>query len=233
MPNNIHLEPRVAKLEAGLEILTKSVSELTMAVRDNNSSMEEKIERITVAVTQAQAPKKPDYSLFVSIAFLILALGSAVFWPLNKTGQDNKDELHTVVQKFEAHQQLNLHPVGSALLQRVEEQLQLHNQANETMMKSHIEYDNRQFTELDKKLQQEYSLMDRTTEVRMAGLETKMTQFNDKIYGRVLVLEQQLREKDAKDLDELRAWRNKASGLSSPTMAVPLIPKEIVPEVKK
>lgn len=220
MPNNVHLEPRVAKLEAGLEILTKSVSELTLAVRENSTSMEEKIERITVAVTQAQAPKKTDWSLFISTAFLILALGSAVFWPLNKTGQDNKEEIRSTIQKFEEHQKLNLHPVGSALLQRVEEQLQLHSAANENAMKAHVDFDNRQFNELDKKLQQEYALMMKTADTQIANLEAKINLNYDRIYSRTSKIEDMMEQGRNSELNELRLWRLRAmngeiKGLSS------------------
>lgn len=119
--NNNHLESRVVKLEASLDILTKNVVDLSNAVRENASNLDNKLERLTVAVTQAQSPQKTDWSMIISAIFLILAIGSAVFWPLNQTSTNNKVEMKLLSEKFDEHNKLELHPVGNALVKRLEE----------------------------------------------------------------------------------------------------------------
>jgi len=233
MPNNLHLEPRVAKLEAGLEILTKSVSDLTGTIRDNNSSMEEKIERITVAVTQAQAPRRTDWSVIISAVLLVMAIGSAVFWPLNQTSQDNKVTVSELSKDYSTHVNLDSHSVSAVLLNRLEENFQVLSKDTEERMKLHVDYENRMFTELDKKLQQEYTLITKTTDAQMKNIEDTHTRERKEVFDRIVKLEDSIDQDKREELHELRAWRNKASGLSSPTMAVPLIPKEVPREVSK
>ena len=46
-----NLEPRVAKLETGLEILTRDVSNLVVVVRDQSRNIEGEIQKLVVAVT--------------------------------------------------------------------------------------------------------------------------------------------------------------------------------------
>jgi len=222
-----HLEPRVVKLEAGLDILTKNVTDLTTAVRENAFNLDNKMERLTVAVTEAAAPKKTDWSMIISAVFLILALGSAVFWPLNQTAQLNSNDLKAQQQDFKDHTTLTLHPVGQALLQRVEEQLKIHVDNNNREMAEHKAYDINAHSELDKKLQLEYNLITKATEIQLADLEKRQSMFNDKIYNRVVELERARESFRDKEIDELRQWRNKADGLSSPEHMVPLIDKQV------
>jgi hypothetical protein len=100
--NNNYLEPRVAKLETGLEILTRDVSSLAGIVRDQGRNIEGEIQKLAVAVTQAGAPKKTDWATLISLAFLIIALGSAVFYPLNSQVQEIK-EREAVFQSSVTH----------------------------------------------------------------------------------------------------------------------------------
>ena len=133
-----HLEPRVAKLEAGLDILTKNVNDLTVAVRDVSTNLETKIEKLTVAVTEAAAPKKTDWSMIISACLLMMAIGSAVFWPLNQTSQNTKTDLQALELKFEEHQKLTLHPVGAAKIDNLEKDVaanKLEAISNELMLK--------------------------------------------------------------------------------------------------
>jgi hypothetical protein len=115
-----HLEPRVAKLEVGLDRLTEDVRNLAGIVRDQGANVEKQLQSLTVSVTQAQAPRKTDWSVIISGGLLIMALGSAVFWPLNQTEQNNKDAIDRLTVKFEHHEALPTHPVGEALTQRLE-----------------------------------------------------------------------------------------------------------------
>src|SRR5271169_4899830 len=86
-----HLEPRVARLETTMEALSRNVDNLTDNVNQLTKIIDDKFSTLQVGLANANAPKKTDWSLFISIGFFILALGAAVFWPLNKTSQDNKD----------------------------------------------------------------------------------------------------------------------------------------------
>lgn len=146
-----HLEPRVAKLEAGLDILTRNVTDLTVAVRDNSNSMENKLERLTIAVTEAQAPKKTDWSTIFAGAMFFLAIGSAVFWPLNQTSIDTKHELEQAMEILSDHQKQDQHPVGSAIVSRLETHFEKHEVESKKSLTEAIE---RQKLEFDFKIEE-------------------------------------------------------------------------------
>lgn len=195
-PRPNHLEPRVAKLEAGLEILTKDVATLASITREQGKNLEHEIQKLTVAVTQASGPRKTDWQTILSAIMLIMAIGSAIFWPLNQTAQNNKNENEALAVKFEEHQKLNLHPVGQALLQRVEEQLKTHVTDNARQMKDHIDENVKAFGALNDKFRRELSLSQDMTQHRLS------------------VLENSVAARTAADERELQAWRFKALGLS-------------------
>ena len=201
-----NLEPRVVKLEASLDILTRNVTDLSNAVRENATNLDNKLERLTVAVTQAQAPQKTDWSMIISAVFLVLAIGSAVFWPLNQTSTNNKIEMQTLSEKFDDHNKLQLHPVGGALVQRLEDQLKIHIDTNQREMTQHILDAKEMHSVLDKNIQTQLSLVIKDIKT----LEVKQNIFNDKIYSRVIELEKYNREQISKDNDELRNWRLQA-----------------------
>lgn len=208
--SKIHLEPRVAKLEVGLDRLTDDVRNLALVVREQGSQMEGEIQKLVVAVTQAAGPRKTDWSVVISALLLVMAVGSAVFWPLNQTSQDNKSGLQETDKKLEEHQKMDSHPVGMALIKRVEEQIQNHAVANEAAMKAHVEYDDRQFQALDTKLQQEYALITKATEAQLTALESKVDLHNDRIYARVIKVEDKMELAHNAELNELRLWRLRA-----------------------
>lgn len=191
----LHLEPRVARLETGLETLTRNVGELASSIRDNANATNIKLDSLAIAVTQAAAPKKTDWALFISIGFFILALGSAVFWPLNKGLQDNKDTLTQCLSSMVEHGKLDMHPVGQA-----------------------------------KVIGLEKALADTKQELvaRDAAIDTKVNLLNDRNSARLLKLEDSDRFTQQQDALELRAWRNKGNGRSSPDKIVPLISKESI-----
>lgn len=203
-----NLEPRVAKLETGLEILTRDVTSLAQVVREQSTNLEHEVQKLAVAVTQASGPRKTDWQTILSAIMLIMAIGSAVFWPLNQTAQNNKTDLQALTLKFEDHQKLNLHPVGSALLGRLEDQLKIHIANNVSETENDRASIQKQFELLDEKLQREFSAADKALEHRVHRLESSMEQISEA------------------DIDELRAWRNKASGLSSPDSVTPLMPRD-------
>jgi hypothetical protein len=224
--SNSGLEPRVAKLETGLEILTRDVTTLANVVREQGSNIEHEIQRLAVGVTQAAGPRKTDWSTIISAVMLILALGSAVFWPLNQTAQNNKGEIQSLQVKFEDHQKLDNHPVGVALLGRLEEQLKLHIEDNNRQIRFHADFDDKEFKALDDKLQREFVLANKTLEQKVADLEKEITMLNDRTHARLTKIELNNDSLNKADLDELRLWRQKVSGLSSPSATVPLIPRD-------
>lgn len=184
MPNNNkteHLEPRVAKLETGLDILTRDVASLAQVVRDQGNSIERQIRDLAVGVTQAAAPRRTDWQTLIAFAMLIMAIGSAVFWPLNQTAQNNKTEIKALEQQYDAHAQLQLHPVGQALLGRVEQQLN-----------DHISVARREQDEQNKAWERQIDLLTERINARLNKLEIIDT------------------ERNKADLDELRTLRFKA-----------------------
>jgi hypothetical protein len=128
--SNVYLEPRVAKLEVGLDRLTEDVRSLAGIVRDQGSNVEKQLQALTIAVTEAQAPKKTDWSVIISAGLLVLALGSAVFWPLNQTGQNNKDAIEHLTAKFEQHEAQVMPPVVQALIEHLELRVEALEQQN-------------------------------------------------------------------------------------------------------
>lgn len=231
--NQTQLEPRVAKLETGLEMLTKDVASLAQITRDQGNNIETQIRDLAVSVTQAAAPRRTDWQTMISLGLLILAIGSAVFWPLNQTAQNNKDDVKQLTTLMREHSALDNHPVGAALLGRLEEQLKTHVVNNDREMSQHRESDDREFKALDQKLQQEYQLANKTLEQKQEWLEKEINMVNDKMCKRVTEIESRFERQDTMDLQELREWRKKANGLSLPEMSVPLSSRQVNPPVNK
>ena len=188
----LHLEPRVARLETNMETLTRTVSELATSIRENTDSTNTKIDNLIVSVTQAQAPKRPDYSLMVSIGFFILALGSAVFWPLNKGVQDNKEEILRLHGSVVEHQKLDLHPVGQAKVENLIKDVDM----------TRLDLVKRDF-ELDTKIQRETQLMTDLVTAKLAGmdqrLQVEMGLRNDVILAKMKVHEEQMKAHERQD----------------------------------
>ena len=230
-------EPRVARVEVGLDSLKDTVNSLAEVVRTQGAQTEKQIQELVVAVTQAKGPRQTDWPVIISAVFLIMAIGSAVFWPLNQTSSNNKTELLSLTTKFEEHKALDSHPVSAVLIERLEERLSNQSKMVTEMVRNHDEMDAKEFASLDKKLQTEYALMNSKLETQISALDNK-TQLQIKLSDETLNsrmgrLEHITGRQDSMDLQELRAWRNKASGLSSPNMAIPLIKKEIPKEGAK
>ena len=205
----LHLEPRVARLETGLETLTRNVGELASSIRDNANATNIKLDSLAIAVTQAAAPKKTDWALFISIGFFILALGSAVFWPLNKGLQDNKDALTQYHSSMVEHLKLDMHPVGQAKVIGLEKALA--DTKQELVARD---------AAIDTKSQRDTSLITDLIAARLADLDIRLQRefnlVNDRNLARLLKLEDGNRFTQQQNELELRAWRNKVNGLSSP-----------------
>lgn len=218
-----HLEPRVARLEAGLETLTKNVSDIAVAMRDNSVATNAKIDQLAIAVTNANAPKKTDWSLFISIGFFILALGSAVFWPLNKQTQDNKQQVENYHDSMVEHVKMDNHPVGEANIKALMKDVD--------MTKAELVARD---AALDIKIQRETQLMTDLVTAKIVDLDIRLQRefnlVNDRNGARLTKLEELELDHTKRDREQLQKWVDKATGLSAPEMAVPLIHKEIQPK---
>lgn len=198
-----YLEPRVAKLEVGLDRLTSDVQNLASIVREQGSQMEGEIQKLVVAVTQAAGPRKTDWSTIIAALMLVMAIGSAVFWPLNQTSQNNKDDLLLLRQELSNHKALNLHPVGEVRVNNMEARF------------TDLSLDNAKNLEaLDKKLQRETELI--TTEIRnqvstiSSKYDREISNLGDRLIGRLNQYDEDEHEKFMKDIEELRSWRLRA-----------------------
>jgi len=226
-----HLEPRVARLETGLETLTRNVNDLTIAMRDNNTEVGRKLDALSVSVTTASGPRRTDWGVIIAGIGLILAIGAAVFVPLNNMAYDNKVSIQKSMDTMTDHVKLTLHPVGQALVQRLEEQITSHALLNEKVIKDHIDRDIQEFEALDKKLQLEYSLVNSKLESQLLALDLRLqkefslTQVRND--ARLTKLETSDNTQQEFDQQELRQWRSKANGLSIPTAVVPFIPTQL------
>lgn len=197
-----HLEPRVAKLEVGMERLTEDVSNLATVVREQGTQMEQEIQKLVVAVTQAAGPRKTDWSTIIAGIMLVMAIGSAVFWPLNQTTQDTKTHAQQVDDALVSHMKLDMHPVGLALVHRIEDtvkNMETSCQKERETLRLHF---HEELTMLEKSFLQQFQ-----------ALNEKTTLHDERLYGRVLKLEEQNVRDVERDKDELTRWRQKAMGL--------------------
>ncbi len=201
------LEPRVAKLEVGLDKLSDTVKDLAGIVRSQGEMTEKSIQSLTIAVTKAQGPRQTDWGTIISAIFLMLAVGSAVFWPLNKTCEENKDNIKNLQVALENHVKLDMHPVGIALVQRLEERLTNHEKLNQDEMKQHEESDNRYREENNRLIREEMDTQEKFFEEKLNGFIKLQELVNQRIYDRTIRLEKINDEESSRDKDELRFRR--------------------------
>jgi hypothetical protein len=226
------LEPRVVALEVGLDRLTADVKDLATVVRIQGQTVEQEIQKLVVAVTQAQAPKKTDWGLFISGVGLLLALGAAVLIPINNAANDNKYRIEQYHQSMVEHMKLDNHPVGTALQLRLEEQLRTHVANNAKEFQQHIDLYEKEFSEMRAYYKEKMDCMEKFTDAKIAlvekeiiGIQGKNDLYIDKLFGRVIELEKERIKQADNEHQELMQWRQKAMGLSSPDAFVPLIPR--------
>lgn len=186
-----HLEPRVAKLEVGLDRLMEDVRSLASIVRDQGANVEKQLNGLTIAVTQAAGPRKTDWSNIIAGIMLIMAIGSAAFWPLNQSQHNNRNAIEAVSQ----------HNKEEVLrLEKIIENVATGNQRNLDIQ--------------DKKLQRETELI--TTEIKnkvdtISGkYDREISDLGNRLLTRINGYEQIVRDRDVADLEELRHWRLKA-----------------------
>ncbi len=186
---DMNLEPRVAKLEVGLDRLTEDVRSLASIVRDQGSNVEKQLNDLTVAVTQAAGPRKTDWSVIISAVLLVMAIGSAAFWPLNQTAQENKNALEALNQSFQNHSQITMHPVGQAIVQRLEYQLKDHIDSNKQSMESHIADAKEMHQVINNNFSKQIEYIQKIHDLELAALKEKLSLQHDNLYERVVKLE--------------------------------------------
>lgn len=113
------LEPRVAKLETGLEILTRDVTSLAHVVREQSKNIEVEVQKLAVAVTQASAPRKTEWPVLIATLMLVMAIGSAVFSPLHQSVANNKSDTQANHALITQHIAQDYHPVSGVVLQQL------------------------------------------------------------------------------------------------------------------
>jgi hypothetical protein len=194
------LEPRVAALEVGLDRLTADVKDLANVVRAQGQTVEQEIQKLVVAVTQAQGPKKTDWGTLILGLMLILSLGAAVLVPINNNSSDNKASIQLVDQKFEAHQALAGHPLNTQKIEGLQKDL-------EDKWTTYKE----QHKDLDTKIQRETQLMTDLVTAQMNALDLRVQKefqaLNTAMDLRVGKMEKYMEHQDFADMEELRKWR--------------------------
>lgn len=213
-----NLEPRVAKLEVGLERLTEDVRSLASVVRDQGATVEKQLTELTVAVTQAAGPRKTDWSLIISAVLLVMAIGSAAFWPLNQTVEENKSALENLNQSFQTHSQLPLHPVGHLMLQKLEFKLKENEESNKRDIENQTLNFKEIYSSMDKNYSKNLEYVQKIHDLELSSLKEKISLYNDKIDNRVIKLEDENRSEVERLKNELQIWRLKSIGeITSPS----------------
>lgn len=201
--NPVYLEPRVAKLEVGMERLTDDVRNLAIVVREQGTQVEQEIQKLVVAVTQAAGPRKTEWSTIIAGVMLVLAIGSAAFWPMNQTLQDNKANIQSMQIKIDDHSKIANHPVGEALINRLESRLQVN-----------MDWTAKEHDSLKSHFNDELNELSNFYDSKFTALTEKMNLYNDRLYNRIVELEKRNLSDDERKRDELDRWRHKAMGLT-------------------
>ena len=113
-------EPRVAKLETSMEMLTNNVNTLTNTVREQGTDIEKQLRELAISVNAAAGPKKTDWGLLIGAVGLALAIGAAVFAPLNMRISDNQKNVEAAAINIKNHEVLSSHPVSDTRLNHIE-----------------------------------------------------------------------------------------------------------------
>lgn len=207
-----HLEPRVAKLEAGLEMLTRDVASLAQITREQGTNIEKQIRELAVGVSEASAPRKTDWQSIFAALMLVMAIGSAVFWPLNQVTHQNQAAIAAVQNELTEHRMLKLHPVGETRVDNMEVRFSELSKANGAAIEA-----------VDKKLQRETELLVNEIRTQVANVTVKydreVQNLGERLIGKLNEYDQNILEQNRRDLEELRMWRLKGMGLCSPTPA--------------
>lgn len=223
---NPHIESRVAKLELGMQRITDDLRDLIQVVRDRGDATDKKIQELSVAVTQASGPKKTDWSTIIAGIMLMLAIGGAAFWPLNNQVTELKSQLHEQHILLLEHQKITNHPVGEALVHRLEDQLKTHIEQNRRDFAEHLSNEEKTFEAFAKCTTAKISADTSILQCEIADAKKLCSAISTEIKERLKILEEENIKRNDEDRAELRMWRQKAMGLSSPDSYVPLLNRE-------
>jgi hypothetical protein len=143
-----------------------------------------------------------------------MAIGSAAFWPLNQTVQENKMALENLKQSFQEHGQLNMHPVGEALVNRIESQFKDHVESNKKEWGVYLE----NVKELRKVVNDDFNkqlvYIQKIHDLELNSLKERVDLREDRLYGRVVKLENEGGTEVERLKDELQMWRLKSMGVT-------------------
>ena len=215
MDSQVEIETRLARVEASVDAIIRdmgtlsgNVKELASCVRQQGSQTEEQLKSLLVQVTSAAGPKKTDWHLVVTSIGVTLAIGAAVFAPLNLRVNDLQENAKQTLQRLEAHIELPMHPVAISRVSALETSL------NEKQHR--LEAD---IVAVDSKLQEEYRLISdklenaiQSADIRLQGaleaadtrLQREIGVVEKKIDGSLLY-QNESRERNARQDEQIRS----------------------------
>ena len=186
------LEPRVAKLETGIEQLARNMTELTSIVREQGKTSETQIQGLLVAVTTAAGPRKTDWGTIIASVGLVMVIGAAAFSPLYLRVGDLQTTDIRFEERFERHRELTLHPVGQAKVDSLEKSLI----ESKITLKEEIE-------KLDAKLQKEYQLMSDVQKESSKGHDKSIADLDTRLQREFIALDTNSRERSSRNLSRI------------------------------
>lgn len=160
------LAPRVARLEGDIEsitrdlgVLTKTVGDLAQSISHRTDEIYRRIEglatqtnadikQLMIGLEHAAAPKKADMNAVfagIGVVITIAVLAFTPLWIEVGRGMERDKELRVAI---DAHNSLELHPVGKAKIEMLAAQLTKETASNSQGIR-----------DLDTKLQNEYQLV--------------------------------------------------------------------------
>ena len=163
MPTESHMEGRVARLEEGLTQLTRNVSDLTTSLREYSAQTNQKIDALAISVTQAQSPKRTDWSVIIAASRIDFGVGGSGTYSSERSTQDNKQQIEKYHESMVEHMKLELHPVGKARIDALEKRY-------DQMLSDMIARD----AALDAKLQRETALMTQLVSEKVTDLDIRL-----------------------------------------------------------
>jgi len=211
-------EPRVAKLETSMEMLTNNVNTLTNNVRDQGVDIEKQLRELTASINLVASPKQTNWSTIIAAIALILALGAAVFAPLNMRINENKISIEKLSGFHFDHEKLPLHPVGETKIAGLEGSIadkhhlfeqsigELNDKLQEEF-KLTTDATKEQIEQLDVRLQREFMLSMANTEKQVEAARLDIKEGNSLALNRIESLEQWVNNRTQDEFKELQSRR--------------------------
>jgi hypothetical protein len=121
-------QPKLAALETSVEAVTRELGALAVTVQTVSTdlgafarSTTEHLRLLAVDIASAKAPRATNWQVVVAAGVLILALSAAVIAPLSLRLNEMQITQMTNAANFAGHEKLTLHPVGMALIARLQD----------------------------------------------------------------------------------------------------------------